>query len=370
MAMAGQQSVSRKTSRSDMALAHPPAVLISLRQSGHAVASGYDRLQEYLDCRLIRPPVRWTPAQRALAKALQPVTQRSGSRWYHRSSLIGEIDAAREWLRGTGRVFHFLYGENSYRYLGLMKSLAPRNSIVSTYHTPPEKFTQVVQDRRHIERLDAVVVVSTMQAEFFAGIVGRERVFFVPHGIDVDYFTPGAAKATTERQFTCLFVGSHLRDVATLAKTAHLLEAEPKVRFVVITRPENHAAFTGLGNVETASGVNDEKLLDSYRSADILVLPLLDATANNSLLEAMACGLPIVTTDLQGARDYVDAECAMLTPKGDAPRLAEAIVGLVQEHGRLQGMALASRRRALEFRWEAVAARMAEVYRQAGQGGR
>lgn len=41
-----------------------------------------------------------------------------------------------------------------------------------------------------------------------------------------------------------------------------------------------------------------------YQESDLLVV-LLDSTANNSLLEAMACGMPMVTTDLQGVRDYV-----------------------------------------------------------------
>jgi glycosyltransferase involved in cell wall biosynthesis len=347
--------------------ARPEVVVISQRLGGHAGASGYDRLQEYLDCRLIRPPARWSLAQRAAAKALRPVTRRSGSRWYHRSSLIGEIAAAREWLRGTGRIFHFLYGENSYRYLGRMKSLATRNGIVCTYHTPPEKFAQVVKDRRHIERLDAVIVVSTMQTEFFAGIVGRERVFFVPHGIDVNYFTPGAAKNPASKRFTCLFVGSHLRDVATLARTARLLEPEPDVRFVVVTRPANHAAFAGLGNVDIKTGINDEQLLAVYRDSDILALPLLDATANNSLLEAMACGLPIVSTDLQGVRDYVTRECALLVPPAGAQSLADAIMWLKRDEAAQTRMAQASRTRALELSWENIAQQTVEVYRAVGR---
>ncbi|MBK8161644.1 MAG: glycosyltransferase family 4 protein [Gammaproteobacteria bacterium] len=344
----------------------PKIVLVSQRQGGHALASGYDRLQEYLDCRLIRPPARWNLAQRAAARVLRPVTRRSGSRWYHRPSLIGEIGAAREWLRGSGKVFHFLYGENSYRYLGLMKALAARNRIVCTYHTPPAKFSQVVTDRRHIERLDAAIVVSTMQLEFFAGILGRERVFFVPHGIDVDYFTPAARGAVTPRPFSCLFVGSHLRDIPTLAQAARLLAVEPDVRLVAVTRPANHAALAALDKVEVRSGLDDAQLLRAYQDADLLVLPLLDATANNSLLEAMACGLPIISTDLPGVRDYVNDGCAVLTPMADATALADAIVALKRDGARRARMAQASRNRAIDLSWENVARQTLEVYRAAG----
>lgn len=341
----------------------PEAVLVSLRLGGHAGASGYDRLQEYLDCRLIRSPERWSLVQRIVTRALRSVTKRSGSQWYHRSSLISEISAARSWMRDERQVFHFLYGENSYRYLGLMKSIAPGNRIICTYHTPAIKFLQIVKNRRHVERLDAIIVMSTVQADFFSGIVGRERVFFVPHGVDVDYFSPAEKRSKQEDFFTCVFVGSHLRDVATLAEAARILSTKPEVRFVVVTRPENHAIFTGLGNVEIRSGISDEQLLDLYRKSDILVLPLLDATANNSLLEAMACGLPILTTDLRGVRDYVSKDCALLVPLKDARRLADAIVDLRGDEAARLRMAQASRGRALDLSWRNVAEQTVKIYR-------
>lgn len=367
MATAAQPDSPRRRLPNDNDGADPEPVLISLRLGGHAGASGYDRLQEYLDCRLIRPPARWSPAQRVLARSLRFATRGSGSTWYHRDSLLGELRAARQWLRRKGQVFHFLYGENSYRYLGALKSLGRRNAIVSTYHTPPDKFAQVVKDRRHLTRLDALIVVSTMQAEFFSTLVGPDRVMYVPHGIDVAYFKPEAGARSEGEEFRCLFVGSHLRDFDTLAATARLLASDRKLRFTVVTRPDNLARFSGMANVTGRSGVDDRQLLALYRDSDLLVLPLLECTANNSLLEALACGLPIVTTDLQGARDYVDAECAVLTPKGDARQLAETIVGLRQDSDRLQRMARASRQRAMEFRWEVVAARMTGVYRHLGQ---
>ncbi len=347
--------------------ADPEAVLISLRLGGHAGASGYDRLQEYLDCRLIRPPAHWSLAQRTLARSLRFMNRRSGSTWYHRDSLLGELCAAGHWLRRKGQVFHFLYGENSYRYLGALKSLGTRNAIVSTYHTPPDKFVQVVKDRRHLSRLDAIIVVSTMQAEFFSTLVGPDRVIYVPHGIDVAYFKPGGSSHDQREEFRCLFVGSHLRDFDTLANTARLLGSDRNLRFTVVTRPDNLTRFSGMTNVTGLSGVNDQQLLALYQDSDLLVLPLLECTANNSLLEALACGLPIVTTDLQGARDYVNAECAVLTPKGDAQQLAEAIVGIRQDRDGLRRMARASRLRAMELCWEAVAARMIGVYRNLGQ---
>lgn len=226
---------------------------------------------------------------------------------------------------------------------------------------------QVVKDRKHIERLDAVIVMSTIQVDFFAEILGADRVFFVPHGIDIDSFTPGTAARGSDRTFRCLFVGSHLRDIETLAAAAKRLQSRSNLRFTVLTRPGNLPAFSGLGNVDIHSGVDDRQLLALYQGSDVFVMPLLDSTANNSLLEAMACGMPIITTDLQGVRDYVDRECAALVAKGDVAGLCEAIVRLQEDDTLCGRMAQASRRRALDFRWEEIARRTVEVHRFASR---
>ncbi len=290
------------------------------------------------------------------------MTKRSGARWYHRRNLISELSAAKLWLAGRGRIFHFLYGENSYRYLGMLKRLGTRNSIVCTYHAPHERFAEVVKDTRHLEHLDAVIVVSNLQRDIFAPFVGADRVFFVPHGIDVDYFKPAGARTDIRQGLECLFVGTHLRDLDTLAETARLLELRPDVRFVVVTQPDNFARFAGLRRVQCLTGIDDGALLALYQRADLLVFPLLDCTANNTLLESMACGLPAVTTDLAGVRDYVSKDCAILTPKRDPRALAEAIVGLTVDRQRLLDMGRCARARAMDFCWETVAGRTVEVY--------
>jgi glycosyltransferase involved in cell wall biosynthesis len=330
--------------------------------SNHAAASGYDRLQDYIPSIQVSTRRQLTVSQRVTARLLRFMTKRSGSRWYHRQNLIGELEAAKLWFAARGRVFHFLYGENSYRYLGVLKALGARNSIVCTYHVPPDKFSEGVAARKHIERLDAAIVVARIQLDTFAPFVGADRVFFVPHGIDVDHFKPMARSAVTPGELKCLFVGTHLRDLDTLAAAIRLMSAERDLHFVVVTRRANFAKFDGLDAVECLSGVSDDSLLGLLRQSDLLVFPLLDCTANNTLLEAMACGLPIVTTDLPGVRDYVSKDCAILTPKGDAGRLAEAVLGLKRDRIRLAAMAAASRLRAMDFRWENVARQTAEIY--------
>ena len=131
--------------------------IISLRMRGHAQASGYDRLAYYLGYPVIEPVAVWTFRQRTVARTLRFLIQRSGSTWYHRDSLIGELHAAWEGLRYGAKLFHFLYGENSHRYLGTLKYLSRKTRIVCSYHTPPDKFCSLMRDRDHLRRLDAII---------------------------------------------------------------------------------------------------------------------------------------------------------------------------------------------------------------------
>jgi len=328
----------------------------------HAAASGYDRLQDYIDGTCIHPVERWSISHRMVSKLLSFAIARSGSAWYNRRNLVTELRATLRWFQGRKQIFHFLYGENDFRYLGYLKSVGRGNSIVCTYHTPPEKFKNVVAKSKHLARADASIVISTAQIDLISEIVGQDRVFFVPHGIDVDYFTPANNNVRQSDKLQCLFVGEHLRDLDTLIKTAKLLNTERQISFVVVTHRARFGQFAGLRNVTTLSDVDDLQLRDLYRHSDLLVLPLLDCTANNTLLEAMACGLPVVSTDLQGVRDYVSNDCAILTPKSDARSLANVLMDLSQDRHRLERMAEASRSNALQFRWETIAEQMRQVY--------
>ena len=192
-------------------------------------------MQDYIAGDVIRPPQRWSVPQRAVVRSLLGAPDRSGSQWYHRQNLWSELAAAKRWLAGSGRIFHFLYGENSYRYLGHLKRLNRGNSIVCTYHTPEKRFAEVVADRKHLSRIDAAIAVSTVQLEFLAEHIGPDRVHFVPHGIDVEYFRPDAAVHGETEILECLFVGSHLRDVDTLAAVARQAGIAPRIRFTLVT---------------------------------------------------------------------------------------------------------------------------------------
>ncbi len=102
------------------------------------------------------------------------------------------------------------------------------------------------------------------------------------------------------------------------------------------------------------------------RSVDAFVFPSRTEGMPNALLEAMAAGLPIVTTDVPGCRDLVTHEReGLLVPADDAAALARAIERLIDDAALARRLAEAARRRAeREFSFDACLSRYLALYRE------
>lgn len=126
---------------------------------------------------------------------------------------------------------------------------------------------------------------------------------------------------------------------------------------------ELHALSEQLGltdDVVWVGGIPLEATPDFYRAADVFVYPSLNETFGLPLLEAMACGCPVVTSD-RSAMPETAGGAALLADPEDPDALAEAIVAACgPDADRLCRLGLD---RASEFTWAATAARTLEVYR-------
>ena len=334
-------------------------LLVEQRAAHHAGASGYHRLAEYLEWTVGAQVVHHGFPARGTWRFVGPLVRRSGMAWYGPDTCLTELWAATA-AAWQGAILHFLEGENGYRYASAMPGRT-RRRIVATLHLPPSVFSEYVVPTRHLEQLDAVVLVARNQLPLLDHLRRRPAVHVVPHGIDVDFYAPPPARLA---EGPCLFVGQWLRDFATLERVIGLVrDALPATRFRLILPSARVGAWSGRPGIQAEAGLDDVTLRKAYQEASLLVMPLEDCTANNAILEAMACGLPLVVTDIGGVRDYVGEECARLTPGGSPEGMAEAIVELLQAPAVREAMGRAARRRSETFAWPRVASQMAAVYR-------
>lgn len=335
---------------------------VAFRYGHHSPHSGYARLAEYgakhyggevfrvgapLSKRIIRERMLWR-----LAK---------GTPGYDRASMSAELNVAWHMLREPGYIYHFLYGETTYHYVGQLNNVK-KNRLVASFHLPPAGIRQAVQIDWHIRQLSAVVCLGRNQQEFFADFLDREKIFFVPLGVDTEYYTPPTLFETRNSDL-CLFVGENYRDFPTLRGVIELVAyRRPQTQFVAVTQRRNLDLIGPHPNLTLRSGIPESEFLELYRSAALMIMPLRDAVANNAVLESLACGLPLVVTDVGATRDYVTPESAVLTQPYDARGMAEAILTLLENPAERQKMSEQARQQALEFSWLKVIGQLDSVY--------
>ena len=157
-----------------------------------------------------------------------------------------------------------------------------------------------------------------------------------------------------------------------------LLEAFSKVggnAFLLIVgggewkaRYQKQAASLGLGGRTVFAGrLPFTDLPQLYSSADLTVLPsLLLESFGIVLIEAMACGKPVIATDLPGVRSVVtDGSDGILVPPSDADALAEKIQRLLNDPGARREMGLRGRAKVeTKYAWPKVIPKLIRMYEE------
>jgi glycosyltransferase involved in cell wall biosynthesis len=281
--------------------------------------------------------------------------------WYKLSDLIGELHAGARCLLRTCDIVHYVDGEHSAHYLpiALKRSGALAGGTVATFHQPPDALVYLV-DRRVAACLDRIVIVSPIQRAFFEEHVQADRVREILWGVDSDYFRPAEIKSTSG-PFRCVTVGHWLRDWPAMRALARLLiERRADIALHVVTN--RATGLEGLRNVHSHHNLTDPELLALYQQSDVLLLPLTASTANNTLLEALACGLPVISTRLPSVQAYVPASAALLVAENDPDLLFQALDALRADQERRATMAQLARARGEELSWARIAATYATLY--------
>ncbi len=202
--------------------------------------------------------------------------------------------------------------------------------------------------------------------------VAAERIRLVPGaGVDTERFYPQPEPAGMP---VVMFASRLLWDkgVAEFVEAARRLRG--RARFVLVGAPDagNPASVPeDVLRQWTADGVVEwwgarEDMPETLAQATIVCLPSYREGLPKVLLEAMACGRPVVTTDVPGCREAVHEENnGLLVPVKDVTALAAAIARLLDDPALRQKMGARGRERAVtEFGQERIIAATLAVYRE------
>lgn len=222
---------------------------------------------------------------------------------------------------------------------------------------------------REYEICDAIAVPSRLAHGSFAEFGYGDKAIVVPPGVDEQFFSP-RPEATIKPLFRACFAGR-----VELAKGAgYLLQAWKRLGLAnaeLVVAGEVWPEMKALLRTHADSGVRatgflkTAELLELYRESDVFLFPSLNEGLPQALLEAMASGLPVVTTELSGAADCVtDGKEGFIVAARDADRIAEAVLWYYEHRDETRAMGRAARARIeREFTLDHYSRRMIAVYR-------
>lgn len=260
-------------------------------------------------------------------------------------------------------VLHVFYGDCSGRALpAILRARFPEAVIISTLHQPVSRLKNDQAALASLSAVDAVITVSRRQADQLPEIGLTVPVSAVPHGVWARAFRPPSASAPVDRG-TVILVGNYLRDWDGARQIVEKLAAAD-VRSVVLgsAAPDRLSVHHPL--VEISPRVPETELARMYHSSAALLLPVLNATASNALLEAMAAGCPIICPRLPSLVDeYLGDEADSYAPGRYDDAVARALL-YVRQPGQRAERSRVLMNRASMFDWARVQPLLVTTYRE------
>src|SRR6202045_4052199 len=200
-----------------------------------------------------------------------------------------------------------------------------------------------------------------------------DRVWFIPNGVGPEFFHRRTWSDTREPQL--LFVGTWIdhKGIFALAEAfERLLALAPGIKLTIAGCAENeqtvHRYFSASAqsSISVRPFISRAEMPELYAQHDIFVLPSLVEGMPLVLLEAMASGLAVVTTESSGMTDLVeDGHDGLLTIPGDADSLAVALSALCGNSQLRHKLGCAAQEKMKRFTWKLSALRHEAVFRRA-----
>lgn len=328
----------------------------------HSSHSGYEQLIKYIDADEVLAQLRKNTTQPVKLTIERILRRLSVSRWYQWDGIETEFKTLKlNRVHGDNLIAHFLYGDTAIGLLPYFSRWLSAN-IVLSIHACPSDLPDVVQYPKSLKNIDHLVLLGSNQKSFFLNNgLSEEQMTVVPHGVDLQYFKPSQQNNPITDNFDVLIVGNWRRNFTFYRKLIAEVSAGYPFHFHIVTADFNHHYFRGLEQVTLYDNIPDQKLLHFYQQANAMLLAVKDAVANNVLLEAMACGLPIVCEKVGALPEYLGADYDCFFEKNDTGE-ALAILNMLQNQEKSDHIRNYLVDRSLQYNWKNVAEQFHKIY--------
>ncbi|UCD90305.1 MAG: glycosyltransferase family 4 protein [Desulfobacterales bacterium] len=202
--------------------------------------------------------------------------------------------------------------------------------------------------------------------------IPQERFRIIPNGINTNLFYPvPEIRREKNRIIVTNSADTPLKGLHYLLKALNAISKTRSVRLTVIGTPKKNGSIEalirhlGIGRWVTFTGrIDSNEYLRQYARASVAVIPSLYEGFGLPAGEAMACGIPVISTT-GGALSEVVGDAGILVPPADHVALAEAITDVLDNPELAQKMGRAGYQRVHQFfTWKRAAEMTVEAYRE------
>jgi glycosyltransferase involved in cell wall biosynthesis len=313
-----------------------------------------------------------------------PQTRRIDSAWSR------YVAYPRSIRKRTASVFHIL----DHGYAQLIRSIDPDRTVITCHDVipllaaqrviPVEVPATVARTFRlrmtHLATARVVIAISEATRETLERYtsVPASRIVVIPYGVNAT-FTPmtrtrvplrasAGVKETSKIVLQVATKGRYKNTPVLLQAFAQLRSRVADVTLVRIgapLHPDESVLAERLGirdSIRCIGAVSDDRTLaEWYSAADVLVFPSLWEGFGWPPLESMACGTPVVASNIPAIREVV-SDAGILVSPDDASAVAAATERVLTDHALSQSLRLKGFERATRFTWANAAARTLAVY--------
>lgn len=233
------------------------------------------------------------------------------------------------------------------------------------YNQPRFRWSIRLADGAHTYSRD---VWSMLQLKYN---VDADRVAYIPNGVEPRFFIPREYHSTENLKL--LYAGTWLDQRGIFYIRDALRSVAPQISGLTMTfagcgvPPEVVQQFFGTelaSRIIVRPVVAAERMQELYAEHDIFLFPSLMEGLPSVLLEAMATGMPVITTETCGMPDVVESDFnGLLIPPGNSPAMAEGILRIAESVELRKRLGEAARETMKRYTWKRAARQLEALYR-------
>jgi len=339
----------------------------------HLISEGHE--VHIITIRDSRQPKEETTDGIYIHRVSNRLRQRRLTNWLFRLGALKKIAEINPDIIHCQDIWSGIIGVVSKKLLGKPYIVCAQGTDVYSSWKHKKTVTRIVS-----KNADAVVALTEDMRKRLLDMYKRE-VYIVPNGVELSRFE-GISKQNSRKKLgiksnekIILFIGTlrPVKGVKYLIKAMKtVFETHHEARLLIVGSGEEKEKLRTLVrelNIEkqiTFVGRVENELVPEYMAAaDIFVLPSLREGMSIAILEAMASGLPIVTTDTCGMSEVIrDSKNGFLVEPKKSDQLAEKISLLLQDENLRKEISTNNKEDAKRYNWKKITAELEEIYRK------